>query len=177
MYRVKIFSTVLLILCTLSLYGCAEAPANRSASNAPATMTSAMPEVNFEPDEKRNIAESDVACLKPGMTLGSIIDLIGSPHADELSVDYPLLYSWKIDEEKKLYIKFETEDYDEFTSMYQNDAFVLPDEEQTYDSHGIPIATPNEVKVFGEWIRGYRAVYSYIVSNGEEEVLFDLEAK
>ncbi|MBQ8288226.1 MAG: hypothetical protein IJX76_05580 [Clostridia bacterium] len=143
---------------------------------SPSISTVAILDVEFDFDEKKPVLQSDIVNLKSGMTLGSIVESIGSPHPSEYSgVRYPLLYSWETEDGNKLYIKFETDDYDEFIGKYQNGDFVLPNEELIYDESGIRLATPNEVKVLKEWVNSYQAVYAYMLINGEKTILFSTD--
>ena len=175
MRRIKALIITLLTLCVL-FSGCENTTVMDTDVTSLSSSTIAIPKPESDLNEKKLVLQSDIVNLKSGITLGSIIDSIGSPHSSEYSgVIYPLLYLWEMENGGKLYIKFETGDYDEFISKYQNGNFVLPDEELIYDESGIRMATPNEIKVYGEWIKSYQAVYAYTVKNGEKTTLFGTE--
>lgn len=175
MRRTKLLSTVALVLFVLLLSSCADISNAGAETTSPPTLISTIPDIDFGSSEKKLVIESDFADLKSGMTLGAIVDLIGNAHASEYSARYPLLYSWETENGSKLYIKFETDDYDEFMSKYQNGDFVLSNEELIYCESGLRMATPNETKVYGEWIRSYQAVCAYVVTADEETILFGMK--
>ena len=163
---------MVLVLFVFLLSSCADiSNAGAETTSAP-TPISTIPGMDLVSDEKKLVSESDFADLKSGMTLGAVVDLIGNAHASEYSARYPLLYSWETENGSKLYIKFETDNYDEFMSKYQNGDFILPNEELIYDELGIRFATPNESKVLQEWIGSFQAVFAYTVANDEKTILF-----
>ena len=122
--------------------------------------------------EVKKLTDVDVSCINEELTLGSAIELLGAPHSDEMSADYPLVYSWVIDNGKQLYIRFETDDREEFMEKYRNGEFVLPEETVQYGEGGISFATANETKVLAEWLRNYKATESYIVENKKKSFIF-----
>lgn len=172
MYSIKLRSAVVLVIFVLLLSSCDDIPPAGTQATSSPTLISDISNINLGSSEKKLVIESDLANLKSGMTLSAITDLIGNAHASEYSVRYPLLYSWKTENGGKLYIKFETDDYDEFMSKYQSGDFVLSNEELVYDELGNRFATPNELKVLQEWIESFQAVFAYTVANGEKTTLF-----
>lgn len=112
---------------------------------------------------KKDTTNIDLSEIKEGMTLDQAFELLGSAFSDDRNSLYPIEYNWKLDGDKKLYIVFETENYDEFSKRYENGEFILPDEKIVTDSLGIRDATPNEIEVLGEWLRNYRATCAYVI--------------
>ena len=139
-------------------------------SNPPALQTET--HIALIGGEVKELTDVDVSCINEELTLGSAIEMLGAPHSDEMSADYPLVYSWVIDNKKKLYIRFETDDREEFMEKYRNGEFVLPEEVVEYVEGGIRVATANEMKVMAEWLKNYKAVESYIVENKKKNFIF-----
>lgn len=123
---------------------------------------------------KKDTTNIDLSEIKEGMTLDQAFELLGSVFSDDRNSLYPIEYNWKLDGDRRLYIMFETEDYEEFRERLHNGEFALPDEAIVTDSLGIRDATPNEIKVLGEWLRNYRATSAYVIdgSYANKTVLF-----
>ena len=112
---------------------------------------------------KKDTTNIDLSEIKAGMTLDQAFELLGSAFSDDRNSLYPIEYNWKLDGDKKLYIVFETKNYDEFLKRYENGEFILPGEKIVTDSLGIRDATPNEIEVLGEWLQNYRATCAYVI--------------
>ena len=123
-------------------------------------------------NEAKDLSEFDISSINETLTLGTAIDLLGAPHGDETSAMYPLVYSWKINNKKRLYIRFETEDREEFIKKFNRGEYILPEEVVQYGEEGIPFATDNEIKVLTGWLRSYKASESYVLENGEKHFIF-----
>ena len=158
---------VTVIVITILLNGCSSDDRNISVSER-----KALPHIALIGGEVKELTDVDVSCINEELTLGSAIEMLGAPHSDEMSADYPLVYSWVIDNKKKLYIRFETDDREEFMEKYRNGEFVLPEEVVEYVEGGIRVATANEMKVMAEWLKNYKAVESYIVENKKKNFIF-----
>ena len=120
------------------------------------------------------IVNIDLSDVYEGMTMGMALDEFGPSRPSEMSSNYVLDCSWRINETEILYVIFESDDREVFWEKYKSGAFVLPNESVEY-VNGIRRATENEMKVLTEWIRSHKAIYAYIVSNGETTVLFRKE--
>lgn len=161
MYRKLIIAFVLSsIVCMVFLIGC-----NSNETVSPTV------------ESESNGILSDIKNLKANMKLADVAELIGSPYSDERSSDYPLVYTWIINDNCKLHITFETDDRDVFLSAFRSGEYILEDEQVQYDSIGLRHMTPNEIKVLREWIMDHEAVYAYTVCDGIEEVLFNVRTK
>ena len=158
---------VTVIVITILLNGCSSDDRNISVSERKAPQNTSL-----LGGEVKELTDVDVSCINEELTLGSAIEMLGAPHSDEMSADYPLVYSWVIDNKKKLYIRFETDDREEFMEKYRNGEFVLPEEVVEYVEGGIRVATANEMKVMAEWLKNYKAVESYIVENKKKNFIF-----
>lgn len=152
------------VLTILTLVGCNAHGSSSPTENASLNVQNPMAYLsvlNAHAGEKKT-TNVDLSEIKEGMTLGQAFELLGSAFSDDRNSLYPIEYNWKLDGDKKLYIVFETEDYDEFMKRYENSEFILPDEKVEEGSLGIHYATPNEIKVFSEWLLNYRAICAYV---------------
>ena len=161
----KLFCLFLIaLLSALMLVGC-----NAQRSYSPldgASLNIQMPMaylsvMNANAGEK-NSADIELSEIKEGITLGRAFEVLGTAFSDDRNSLYPIVYNWKLDGNKKLYIVFETENYNEFLKKYQNREYILPDEQIEVDPSGIQFATPNEIKVISEWLLNYRATCAYV---------------
>lgn len=115
----------------------------------------------------------DKSEINEELTLGRALDSFGTPRVSERNSIYPLVYSWNISDTEILYIVFEIDNREDFMEKLRNGDYILPSEPIQYGDQGVRFATDNELKVLREWTRDHKAVYAYIVHDGEKNVLFD----
>ncbi len=171
MKKIKLLSLFLVIFLT----GCSLA--NNPASidsyeiNNNAILISYEEIVLQEADKKENLTV-DISKLDKEMTLGEALKLLGTPLPDTRSSVYPLVYSWSLQDGELLSITFENENREEFWNELNSGKYVLPDEAVEYVEGGLRAMTPNEAKVFREWILSHKAVSACVTKDGVKNTLF-----
>ncbi len=132
-------------------------------------------DLSFIDGETKEIFVIDKSKINEDLTLHMAIDLFGIPRSDETNSSYPLICSWSVGDHELLYIVFETDNREKFMESWQNGDFILPEESVKYGDEGLRFATDNELKVWQEWIQNHKAVYAYLICDGQKDVLLNLK--
>lgn len=128
-------------------------------------------DIDTETKDLSNINESEI---DENLTLGEALELFGTPRISDTSTDYPLIYSWSINESEFLYIVFEVDDRKGFMEKLHTGDYILPNETVQYTESGLRILTENEMRTVEEWIKGHKAIRAYILENWKTKaILFD----
>lgn len=164
----KIFVIFIFMLTAIMLFGCTTDTGDKTSGSL-----QGIDYMSALGTEVKNIAVIDRLKVKEGLTLGEALEMFGKPRVSETSSDYPLVFSWAAADGELLYIVFETENREKFFDDLNSGKYILPTESRETTEVGIPFATENETKVFGNWIRNHKAVSAYTVKDGQKSILFD----
>ncbi|MBP5610934.1 MAG: hypothetical protein J6X72_06330 [Clostridia bacterium] len=110
--------------------------------------------------------------ITKGLSLEGALALLGQPRPSETNSDYPLVYSWSLNDGELLYVVFETDDRAAFLDDLQNGVYILPGETAEYGEQGVRFLTENEQNVVRQWTLNHKAVSAYCTLNGQTTVLF-----
>lgn len=164
----KIFVIFIFMLTAIMLFGCTTDTGDKTSGSL-----KGIDYMSALGAEVKDIAVIDRQKVKEGLTLGEALEMFGKPRVSETSSDYPLVFSWAAADGELLYIVFETENREKFFDDLNSGKYILPTESRETTEVGIPFATENETKVFGNWIRNHKAVSAYTVKDGQKSILFD----
>ena len=173
---------VVLFLLSLTMFwliGCEseqESVIESDSTNSEAFIDSNyMTHINEEIMNESELGETniDITDVNWDVTLREALDLFGSPRVSERSSDYPLVYSWDINDGEVIYLIFEKkDDRNEFMDKLRNGDYILPEESVQYEEE-LRHCTENELKVLKDWIMSHRTEYVYIIRNGEKTILYE----
>ena len=122
-------------------------------------------------------SDIDISEVNGDLTLREALSLFGSPRVSETNSDYPLVYSWNINDDEVLYLIFEKDDRHEFMRKLNNGEYILPEESVQYEEQGIRHLTDHELEVLRDWKLSHKTVCAYVIQNGEKIFLFDSRLK